>query len=78
VTIPSVPAGNYYLLVEPEGAITSVPYTINVYRDVPDWGLFFAALAALATIPIVAWLLQARFEHSRWAESDYPWFSSSS
>jgi hypothetical protein len=78
VTIAHVPAGRYYLRVEPEGAITPVSYSLTVYRDTPSWQLFLVALGALAIIPVIAWILKTRFEYRRWAESDHPWTTSSS
>jgi hypothetical protein len=76
ITIPAVPAGRYYLRIEPEGPTTPVSYSLQVRRDAPNWGLFLAALTALAIIPILAWLLDKHFEYRRWAESDHPWISS--
>ena len=35
----SVPAGHYYLRIEPEGSLSS-SYSVQVYRDVPRWWIF--------------------------------------
>ena len=81
VRVPSVPAGRYYLRMEPEmearptDAYTSGPremtYTVNIKRDVPSfWPIFLAMLL----VPIPAFFTLGRkvnFESARWAESDY-------
>ena len=72
--IPSVPAGRYYLRVQPEGDEHSrvlVDYSIRLRRDVPRYSLYFLALLVLA-VPVV--LSAARywsFESMRWKESDH-------
>jgi len=74
VVVPSVPAGRYYLRVEPEGdAQNRVPisYALHVKRDTPLWPLYGGALLLLAVPPLfVTWRYSA-FEQRRWAESDY-------
>jgi hypothetical protein len=72
VTIAAVPAGHYYLRVEPEGDIATA-YRIQVFRDVPSWTYFFITIALLLMGPVVAWILHLSFENRRWAESDHPW-----
>lgn len=68
--LPAVPAGRYYLRVEPESSSPTVNYTIQVYRDVPRWSFFFIALGALGIIPVLLKWRSSRFESARWAESD--------
>ena len=69
--IPAVPAGNYYLRIAPEGAV-SAEYTVRVQRDTPVvWYLLPAALALLLP-PLIATIAAASFEHRRWMESDHP------
>ena len=71
VFLPSIPAGHYYLRLEPEGA-ASASYSIEVYRDVPRWWLFLATVALLLLLPLaVAWK-KRNFEFLRWSESDHP------
>lgn len=73
VTVPSVPAGSYYLRVEPEGEVRhgTIPYTITVKRDVPQVSFFgLGILALLLPAGVVTWR-SLNFEHLRWAESDY-------
>jgi hypothetical protein len=73
VSIPSVPAGHYYLHVDPEGDPKGRPveYDIIVRRDVPSV-LYFLLAAILLTIPpiIIGWR-SYHFEYLRWQESDY-------
>jgi hypothetical protein len=72
-TIPTVPAGDYYLRVEPD-TDSNAPrmyYSLELRRDVPVMMWFwFAALAALIP-PIFTTFRSLRFERRRWAESDY-------
>ena len=70
--LPSVPPGRYYLRIEPEGAVRSIPYSIRVYRDVPRWTFFTMALAGLLPVPALLFWRQRRFEIRRWSESDHP------
>ncbi len=81
-----VPAGRYYLRVEPEwqtdsSAVASAPqvnYTITVKRDVPVFWPYLVALGLLL-IPAMAIFVPAfDFEATRWQESDYASSSSSS
>lgn len=73
VLLPRVPAGQYYLRVEPEGGgiAAEVPYTIQVRRDMPlllPYGI--AALVLLGPV-IVIGLLSQSFERRRLQEGDY-------
>jgi len=70
--LPAVPAGKYYLRIEPESPRPQVNYKIQVYRDVPQWSFFLLALGALGFIPLVMKWRSSRFEAARWAESDSP------
>ncbi len=81
VRVPAVPAGRYYLRVEPEmeaqptSVYTTGPremtYTVTIKRDVPAyWPLFVAML--LVPLPALFKLgKKSSFEAQRWAESDY-------
>jgi hypothetical protein len=70
--LPAIPAGRYYLRIEPENAGDAVRYSIHVVRDVPRWSFFVIAVIALLVVP--GWLFwrQRHFEIKRWAESDHP------
>lgn len=68
--LPAVPAGAYYLRVEPE-ASQATGYTIRVFRDVPRWRFLFFTWILLC-LPAIGYQLMAWwFEHKRWMESDY-------
>jgi hypothetical protein len=74
VIIPSVPAGHYYLRIEPEVDPKHPPvvYSVEVKRDVPVLGFFGLAFLALL-LPAIAITWRAiNFERMRWAESDHP------
>ncbi len=73
VSIAQVPAGHYYLRVEPEAEPNSPPvsYTIVVRRDVPSYA-WFAIAALLIPLPAIAIVWRRyRFEYERWQESSY-------
>ena len=69
--LPSIPAGHYYLRIEPEGS-GSTSYSVQVYRDVPRWWLFFVAVGLLVVPPVIVFMMQRSFEYKRWSESDHP------
>lgn len=72
--LSTIPAGRYYLRVEPEGDPANrapVSYTVKVQRDAPVWGFYIGALALLALPPFVVTWRERAFEQRRWAESDY-------
>lgn len=74
VRLAAVPAGRYFLRVEPEGGEpgrASVAYTLSVRRDPPHFGLYGLAFLALLVPSILAVLPTAGFESRRWAESDH-------
>jgi len=78
--ISSVPAGNYYFLVETE-ARPDAPqaYTdrLSVKRDVPGWLNFFLTAFGLLLVPLTYLWRRRAFESARWSESDYPLSSNS-
>jgi hypothetical protein len=75
--VSPVPAGRYYLRVEPESqpdpgrAPQMVHYTIQVRRDVPAYWPYAIALVLLLVPPAVRSIQAGRFESQRWQESDY-------
>jgi len=73
VTAPSIPAGHYYLRVEPEVApdLQAMGYSIRVRRDVPSSAYFWVAVILLLIPPALGTYRAASFEGRRWAESDY-------
>ena len=74
VIIPSVPAGHYYLRVEPEvdSKHGHLVYSVQVKRDVPVLGFFGIAFLALLVPAIAITWRSINFERMRWAESDHP------
>lgn len=87
VVLPHVPAGRYYLRVEPEmdaQASAQAPsgmtmnYELVVRRDVPTSWLFWLAFPFLLIPPLLTSIRAASFEGQRWSESDYGTASGSS
>ena len=79
VIVPSVPAGHYYLRIEPESDARhpAISYTVTVTRDVPVFSFYgWAFLALLAPAALIS-LKALSFERQRWAESDHPILQSS-
>ena len=71
--LPSVPAGQYFLRVQPEAQVPTdfLEYRILVRRDVPILTPYLICLALLALPPIVMALRAWGMESARWKESDY-------
>ncbi len=86
VLIPTVPAGRYYLRVEPEmdprninrTRLTAMSYELRLRRDVPAYSYFWIVALLLLVPPAAASLQAAGFERARWAESDHAPAGSSS
>jgi hypothetical protein len=79
-TVPSVPAGRYYLRIEPElndKQLADMSYEVEVRRGVPSYGLFALAGLLMLIPPIIGTVKRASFEAARWRESDYAPSSSS-
>lgn len=75
-----VPAGQYYLRVEPEGptqGAQAIAYAITVTRDVPSYLPYLLAGGVLLLLPIVAGWRSVSFDTRREAEGDYGSSSSS-
>lgn len=75
-----VPAGRYYLRIEPEmdaqasaraASGTSMNYEIIVRNDVPRFWLLWLALPLLLIAPLRHTFRSIGFETARWSESDY-------
>ena len=68
-----MPAGQYYLRVEPEGDTGGLPvgYARQVRRDVPTLLPYGVAFALLLVPPILVSKRAAAFELRRMQESDY-------
>jgi hypothetical protein len=72
--IPAVPAGRYYLRVEPEMDANApmMQYELLVWRDVPVMIFFWIAAGLLLVPPILVSVRALGFEKQRWEESDHP------
>jgi len=69
--LPRIPAGRYYLRIEPEGTVPT-QFSVQVYRDVPRWWPFFITIGALLLMPLAVLWKDRKFEYDRWSESDHP------
>lgn len=71
--IPAVPAGRYYLTLEPEAdpEIERMNYNVTVRRGGLFLANFFIVSALLLAYPMWVFLRRRLFESSRWAQSDY-------
>jgi hypothetical protein len=87
VTIPGVPAGRYYLRVEPDVDENSptmrygsqgMTYNVTVERGAPIMIWYVLAFFFLLIPPIVVTIRTLSFETQRWNESDYGSTTSSS
>ncbi|MDD5305501.1 MAG: DUF4178 domain-containing protein [Elusimicrobia bacterium] len=74
--VPSVPAGRYYLRVEPETDAPQLNLRISVKRDVPLTRVPLIALVLLLLPAAWAGMRHSAFENTRWMESDHPRTSS--
>lgn len=72
--LPAVPAGNYFLRVQPSGPVLGdiTLYTITLTRDVARNSWFLIAFALLAIVPLFMGFRAWAFEVQRWRESDHP------
>ncbi|HET7343260.1 MAG TPA: DUF4178 domain-containing protein [Methylomirabilota bacterium] len=70
VYLPSVPAGTYLLVVEPEGPY-AVAWRVRLTRDVPRPLWLWLALGLLTMPAVAMWIAHLRFEGRRWSESDH-------
>ncbi len=80
VRLSHVPAGRYFLRVQPEGGEPGrapLSYRIEVRRDQPYYLLYGLAFLALLLPTIISLVPSASFEGRRWAESDHAPSSSS-
>jgi hypothetical protein len=73
VKLSSIPAGKYYLRVEPEMDKTSssvMHYRIELRRGVVSWSYFFIAALLLAIPPAMRTWRTFGFERARWQDSN--------
>ncbi len=74
--VPSVPAGRYYLRIEPETDSPALNLRIGLKRDVPLKRLPLIAIIFLVLPAVWAGMRQSSFENTRWMDSDHPRTSS--
>lgn len=75
VEFSSIPAGEYYLIVEPytdKYQKSDVYDHIRIYRDMPQWSNLYLLWLFLIIIPSIFFYLKYRFEVKRWENSDHP------
>jgi len=82
LTISAVPGGKYYLNLDTEsgGYATKYKdqYNLKVVRGVPLYDNYFWFAFFLSILPLVSWSTMRQEEASRWANSDFnPYVSSS-
>lgn len=73
--LPAVPAGRYYLRIEPEAdpkLTAPVRYEVTVQRGVPSNAPFVAALLLILLPPLWIGYRSWSFEVKRWQDSDHP------
>ena len=73
ILIPQVPAGQYYLRVDPDGDVKNpkIQYRLRVRRDVVSLWPYLIALLLLGIGPAWHLIRSASFEGKRWQESDH-------
>lgn len=78
--ISSVPAGSYFLTLEPTSGGLPVGhlFEVTVTRDVPLWWNFLWSLLLILVLPGVALLRMHAFEVRRWSDSDFSPYSTES
>ncbi|MDX6768746.1 MAG: DUF4178 domain-containing protein [Elusimicrobiota bacterium] len=70
--LPGVPAGRYYLRVEPESDQSPLSLSVKLVRGVTLARLPFIVVLLLLVPLLWAWLRREVFENERWMESDHP------
>jgi hypothetical protein len=73
VLVSSVPPGKYFLTIEAtaDPAVSTMPFSVTVVRDVVVWSNFWIALALVLIYPVYCWMRYYTFERARWLESDF-------
>lgn len=74
VVFLNIPAGTYYLTLDPDMAPNkpvAVRDSVEVHTAGAGWSNFVLVMAFLAVFPLFAYFRYAAFEARRWAESDH-------
>ena len=73
--IPSIPGGQYRLLIDPDSdllrANQPAAFTVTVRRDVPSWINYLVAVLVATLYPVYLGLRHFSFEKRRWSESNF-------
>ncbi|MBK8038364.1 MAG: DUF4178 domain-containing protein [Verrucomicrobiaceae bacterium] len=79
VTLPAVPAGEYYFRLEPDASstIAQAPVRLSVERGGLFWSNFWMGLIAICLWPLWVLMRSSNFEKQRWMESDFSPYASS-
>lgn len=83
IEISSVPGGEYYLNIDAESGdfknTNQQQYSLTLRRDVPSFHNYWWFIFLVSLPPIYCWVLMRRDEVSRWSNSDFnPYVSTSS
>jgi Zn-finger nucleic acid-binding protein len=70
--VPAVPAGRYYLRIEPETPSETLNYAVKIVWGRPSLEYLLAGLALIAGPFLLLCIFSSGFETGRWAESDHP------
>lgn len=73
VTLPAVPAGDYYFRFDPDlsATLAQAPIQLTVERGGLFWSNFWTGLLAICLWPVWTGLRSLSFERRRWMESDF-------
>lgn len=79
VILPAVPAGKYYLRLEPDASptISQTPILLTATRGGLFWSNFWFGFVAICLWPLWIRLRASSFEKQRWMESDFSPYASS-
>lgn len=72
VLLPAIPAGRYYLRIEPQSDMPAATYAVKLIRDPRRVWPFFVAAFLLLMPPVLSWFRKHGFEVKRWSNSDFP------
>lgn len=70
----NLPAGEYYLVIDPEFSETSHTAVLNhitVVKNAAAWSNFFITLGTLLALWMISLYRKSSFETARWAEADF-------
>lgn len=73
VTLPAIPAGEYYLRLDPDASSTlaMAPVSLSITRGGLFWSNFWLGLTLICLWPVWLLIRSAGFEKMRWMESEF-------